>query len=73
MENQHLALSMSEEAFSCRNVLEGVGRQLDLSLREVISVETASEDNSVRSNGELACSQKEWTVVGIVRLQRKVQ
>lgn len=56
LEAQHLAFSKSGKAGSCCDQLKGVKEQLDLVHYKAISLEAASADAAVGSNGELARS-----------------
>lgn len=53
LETHRLALSKSEEARCCRNLLEGMGKQRDLAREKVISVQAARAEATDRSMGEL--------------------
>lgn len=59
---QHLALSKSEKAHSCRDQLEGAEEQLYLGREKIISGEAASSEATVWNRGLLVCSQKECDI-----------
>lgn len=55
LEAQIRTLSKLDESRSCRDVLGGMEKQLDLVPTEVTSVEAVSAEAAVRSMGELSC------------------